>query len=64
MNQNILGAIFDDGSFLYEAAFNVAIDTVSENEENKFVANVIKTSPGDILEAENAMCNILEVIRN
>ncbi|XP_045449718.1 glutamate receptor ionotropic, kainate 2-like [Melitaea cinxia] len=58
--ERTIGAIFDDGSFLYEAAFNVAIDTVSENEDNKFVANVIKTSPGDILEAENAMCNILE----
>ncbi|CAG5028258.1 unnamed protein product [Parnassius apollo] len=55
-----IGAIFDDGSFLYEAAFNVAIEMASENQENPFVANVIKTSPGDIVEAENALCSLLE----
>lgn len=55
------GAIFDDGSFLLEAAFNVAIAEVSEGQDNPFLGNVIKTSPGDILEAENAICSLLEV---
>ncbi|XP_068617321.1 glutamate receptor ionotropic, kainate 2-like [Battus philenor] len=55
-----IGAIYDDGSFIYEAAFKVAVDMMSENQENPFVANVIKTSPGDIIEAENAMCTLLE----
>ncbi|XP_026489807.2 glutamate receptor ionotropic, kainate 2-like [Vanessa tameamea] len=58
--ERTLGAIFDDGSFFYEAAFNVAIDAVSQDEENPFVGNVIKTSPGDLLEAENAMCSLME----
>lgn len=56
----IVGAIFDDGSFLCEAAFTVAIKEASENEENPFVPNVVKTAPEDILETENAFCTILE----
>ncbi|CAH2241761.1 jg16325 [Pararge aegeria aegeria] len=58
--QRTIGAIFDDGSFLFEAAFNVAITVASENEESPFEANVVRTSPGDIMEAENAMCTLLE----
>ncbi|CAH0720015.1 unnamed protein product, partial [Brenthis ino] len=54
-----LGAIFDDGGFLYEAAFNIAIAAASENEENPFVPSIYKTAPEDILEAENAFCTIL-----
>lgn len=57
----IVGAIFDDGSFLYEAAFNVALKEASEDEDNPFVPNVLRTAPEDILEAENAFCSILEV---
>ncbi|XP_013138195.1 PREDICTED: glutamate receptor ionotropic, kainate 2-like [Papilio polytes] len=55
-----IGAIFDDGSFLYEAAFNVAIQEASENQDNPFVGNVIRTSPDDAVEAENAICSLLE----
>ncbi|KAJ8723326.1 hypothetical protein PYW08_003238 [Mythimna loreyi] len=55
-----IGAIFDDGTFLLEAAFNIALTTASEEQENPFVANVVKTPPGDILEAENAICTLLE----
>lgn len=54
------GAIFDDGSFLLEAAFAVAINDASKDAENPFVPSVTKTSPGDILEAEKAMCTLLE----
>ncbi|KOB77222.1 Ionotropic glutamate receptor, partial [Operophtera brumata] len=53
-------AIFDDGGFLLEAAFNVAISSASEDQENPFVANVVRTAPGDIAEAEKAMCTLLE----
>lgn len=58
----VLGAIFDDGSFLLEAAFNIALTAASKDPENPFVANVIRTSPGDILETETAMCTLLEVM--
>ncbi|KPJ19820.1 Glutamate receptor, ionotropic kainate 2 [Papilio machaon] len=58
--QELKRAIFDDGSFLYEAAFNVAIEAASENQENPFVPNVIRTSPGDVVEAETAVCSLLE----
>ncbi|XP_034829301.1 glutamate receptor ionotropic, kainate 2-like [Maniola hyperantus] len=58
--EKTIGAICDDGSFLFEAAFNVAITAASENEESPFQANVVRTSPGDILEAETAMCTLLE----
>lgn len=58
---NFVGAIFDDGSFLYEAAFKVALKEASKNEENPFVPNVVRTAPEDILETENAFCTILEV---
>lgn len=61
LSSYVTGAIFDDGSFLHEAVFDVAIKSASENQENPFVANVIKTSPGDIVEAENALCSLLEV---
>lgn len=57
----LLGAIFDDGEFLLEAAFNVAITAASVDQENPFVGNVIRTSPGDIAEAEKALCTLLEV---
>ncbi|KAH9630498.1 hypothetical protein HF086_000711 [Spodoptera exigua] len=55
-----IGAIFDDGTFLLEAAFNIALTAASEDQENPFVPSVIRTSPGDILETENAMCKLLE----
>ncbi|KPJ04254.1 Glutamate receptor, ionotropic kainate 2 [Papilio xuthus] len=55
-----IGAVFDDGSFLYEAAFNVAIEAASENQENPFVSNVIRISPDDVVEAETAVCSLLE----
>lgn len=58
----LAGAVFDDGDFVFEAAFNVAVSEVSKDEEKPFVVNVVKTAPGDILEAENAVCNLLEVI--
>ncbi|XP_075975529.1 glutamate receptor ionotropic, kainate 2-like [Anticarsia gemmatalis] len=54
------GAIFDDGMLLLEAAFNVALKAASADPDNPFVASVIQTSPGDILEAEEAMCKLLE----
>lgn len=44
-----------------EAAFIVAIGAASENQENPFLPSVVRTAPGDILEAEKAMCSILEV---
>ncbi|XP_045498949.1 glutamate receptor ionotropic, kainate 2-like [Colias croceus] len=55
-----IGAIFDDGTFLLEAAFNLGILDASQNEENPFEASVIKTSPGDLIEAENGICSLLE----
>ncbi|XP_013173425.1 PREDICTED: glutamate receptor ionotropic, kainate 2-like [Papilio xuthus] len=55
-----IGAVFDDGSFLYEAAFNVAIEAASENQENPFISNVIRISPDDVVEAETAVCSLLE----
>ncbi|KAL0830572.1 hypothetical protein ABMA28_002724 [Loxostege sticticalis] len=55
-----IGAIFDDGTFLMEAAFSVAVTAASEGQENPFEAKVIRTSPGDLLEAEQAMCSLLE----
>lgn len=57
----IIGAIFDDGGFLLEAAFNVALSAASADQESPFVASVLRTSPGDIAEAEKAMCTLLEV---
>lgn len=57
-----LGAIFDDGTFLLEAAFNIALSSASDDAENPFVASVVRTPPGDILDAENAMCTLLEVM--
>ncbi|CAK1555309.1 unnamed protein product [Leptosia nina] len=61
LTENILKcAIFDDGSFLLEAAFNLGITDASENEEVTFAGSVIKTSPGDLIEAENAICKLLE----
>ncbi|CAH2982565.1 unnamed protein product [Chilo suppressalis] len=59
-SQRALGAIYDDGSFLMEAAFTVAIDAVSTDTDNPFQANVARTSPGDLLESEEAMCSLLE----
>ncbi|CAG4929973.1 unnamed protein product [Colias eurytheme] len=56
----LAGAIFDDGTFLLEAAFNLGILDASQNEENPFEASVIKTSPGDLIEAENGICSLLE----
>lgn len=44
-----------------EAAFSVAVAAASEGQENPFEAKVIRTSPGDLLEAEQAMCSLLEV---
>lgn len=44
-----------------EAAFNVALSAVSADQESPFIANVVRTSPGDIAEAEKAMCTLLEV---
>ncbi|CAG9562718.1 unnamed protein product [Danaus chrysippus] len=58
--ERIIGAICDDGNFLNQATFDVAIEAASENEKNAFVSSVIKTSPGDINEAERAMCSLLE----
>ncbi|XP_023937960.2 glutamate receptor ionotropic, kainate 2-like [Bicyclus anynana] len=58
--ERTIGAIIDDGSFLFEAAFNVAITAASENEESPFAASVVRTPPGDIMEAETAMCTLLE----
>ncbi|XP_063826752.1 glutamate receptor ionotropic, kainate 2-like isoform X1 [Ostrinia nubilalis] len=55
-----IGAVFDDGDFLMEAAFNVAVAAASEGQENPFEAKVVRTSPGDLLEAEQAMCTLLE----
>lgn len=46
---------------MLEAALNVAISSASEEQENPFVANVVRTAPGDIAEAEKAMCTLLEV---
>ncbi|XP_013190560.2 glutamate receptor ionotropic, kainate 2-like [Amyelois transitella] len=55
-----IGAVFDDGEFLQEAAFNVAVNTASEGHENPFVAKVSRTSPGDLIEAEDAVCSLFE----
>lgn len=55
------GAIFDDGTFLMEAAFNVAVTAASEGLENPFVPEVVRSSPGDSIEAQQAMCGLLEV---
>ncbi|XP_050679068.1 glutamate receptor ionotropic, kainate 3-like isoform X2 [Leptidea sinapis] len=41
-----IGAIIDDASFVTEAVFHLGIQAASDDEENPFVANVIKTSPG------------------
>ncbi|CAH0586967.1 unnamed protein product [Chrysodeixis includens] len=60
LGDRTLGAIFDDGTFLLEAAFNIALTAASDDAENPFVASVVKTAPDDILEAENAMCTLLE----
>ncbi|KAJ0183282.1 hypothetical protein K1T71_001258 [Dendrolimus kikuchii] len=53
-------AIFDDGEFLLEAAFNVALLDVSDGLEDPFTAEVKRTPPGDVLEAGTAMCSLLE----
>lgn len=47
-----------------EAAFTVAITAASEGQENAFVPEVVRTSPGDLVEAEQAMCGLLEVRLN
>ncbi|XP_022115207.2 glutamate receptor ionotropic, kainate 2 [Pieris rapae] len=56
----LLGAIIDDGNFILEAAFNLGVSDASKGEENPFVPKVIKTSPGDLLEAEDAICTLLD----
>lgn len=53
--------MFDDGDFLQQAAFNIALTRASEGQDNPFVANVVRTSPGDLLEVEQAFCALLEV---
>nr|XP_037875496.1 glutamate receptor ionotropic, kainate 2 isoform X2 [Bombyx mori] len=55
-----IGAICDDGTFLYEAAIKVAVASITEEEESPLIANVIRTSPGDLLETEDAVCSLLE----
>ncbi|XP_030025495.2 glutamate receptor ionotropic, kainate 3 isoform X3 [Manduca sexta] len=55
-----IGAIFDDGTFLLESAFKVALAAASEGQDDPFGGTVVKTSPGDILEAESAFCSLLE----
>ncbi|XP_053605086.1 uncharacterized protein LOC128672163 [Plodia interpunctella] len=55
-----IGGVFDNVGFLQEAALNVAIATVSADQENKFTAKVILTPPGDLVEAEDAVCSLFE----
>lgn len=45
-----------------EAAFSVAVTAASKDQTNPFEAKIIRTSPGDLLEAEQAMCKLLEVM--
>ncbi|KAL4716078.1 hypothetical protein ACJJTC_013855 [Scirpophaga incertulas] len=58
--QKTLGAIFDDGTFLMEAAFTVAAAAASDGSETPFETTVVRTAPGDLLETERAMCSIFE----
>ncbi|XP_037969552.2 glutamate receptor ionotropic, kainate 3 isoform X1 [Plutella xylostella] len=55
-----IGAIFDDGTFLVQAAFKVALTDASKDQENPFVENVAQTPPGDVYEAEKGVCQLLE----
>ncbi|XP_063534435.1 glutamate receptor ionotropic, kainate 2-like isoform X1 [Cydia strobilella] len=57
--QKNIGAICDDGGFVLEAAFTVAIESVS-SEDDPYEAKVVRTTPGDVLEAHYAMCSVLE----
>lgn len=57
----VIGAIFDDGTFLVQAAFKVALTDASKDQENPFVENVAQTPPGDVYEAEKGVCQLLEV---
>lgn len=58
---NFAGAIFDDGEFLMEAAFKVALADLSNKLEDPYKGEIKRTSPGDVLETEIAMCSLLEV---
>lgn len=57
-----LGAIFDDGTFLLQAAYKVALATASDGLEDPFTDSIVQTPPGDVFEAEKGVCQLLEVI--